>query len=103
MDLNAAGLLRADEDEGKALAVDRWSDSSLYTDTERVALAYAEAVTLSDQDVDDEQFAALRGILDEDEIVELTAWIVLENLYSKFNRAIRIEAQGFCRLSLPPD
>lgn len=96
-------MLRADEDEAKVLAVDRWRDSSLYTDTERAALAYAEAVTLSDQDVDEEQFAELRDIFDEGEIVELTAWIGLENLYSKFNRAIRIEAQGFCRLSLPTD
>ncbi len=59
-------------------------------------LAYAEAMTRSDEDVDDRLFAELRRHFDEAAVVELTAWICLENLYSKFNRSFRIEAQGFC-------
>jgi alkylhydroperoxidase family enzyme len=101
VDLNAAGMLRAQEDEAKALAVGSWRESDLFTPRERAALGYAEAITLSDQDVDDALFAQVREHFSEGETVELTAWIGLENLYSKFNRAFRIEAQGFCRIPLP--
>jgi alkylhydroperoxidase family enzyme len=103
VDLNAAGMLRAEETEAKTLKVGDWRNSDLFSRRERTALAFAEAVTLSDRDVDDELFAAAREVFAEDEIVELTAWIGLENLYSKFNRAFRIEAQGFCTLPLAVD
>lgn len=49
-------------------------------------------------DVDDETFAALRAHLDEAQLVELTAWIGLESFYASFNRAFRVEAQGYCRV-----
>ena len=60
---------------------------------ERAALAYADAITLSDRDVDDAQFAALHAHFDEEAIIELTAVIAWENASSKFNRALRIESQ----------
>jgi len=103
VDLNAAGMLRAKETEAKALRVGDWRNSDLFSNRERTALAFAEAVTLSNRDVDDELFAETREVFAEDEIVELTAWIGLENLYSKFNRTFRIEAQGFCTLPLAVD
>jgi hypothetical protein len=34
----------------------------------------------------------------EDEIVELTGLIAFQNLSSKFNSALDLPAQGFCRL-----
>ena len=99
-------MLRAedlDDATEKAAQVSEWSRASIFTTRERAALAYAEAMTLSDRDVDDALFAATRAEFDEDELVELSAWICLENLYSKFNRAFRIEAQGFCTLPLAID
>lgn len=96
-------MLRADETEAKATRIGAWRESDVFSERERAALAYAEAVTLSERDVDDELFAATREFFAEDELVELTAWITLENLYSKFNRAFRIEAQGFCTLPLAVD
>ena len=68
-------------------------DSPLYNDLEKAALAYADAMTLSDQDVSDEQFAALRAHFDDDALVELTAVIAWENASSKFNRALRVPSQ----------
>jgi alkylhydroperoxidase family enzyme len=59
-----------------------------------VALAFADAITLSDQDVHDELFQQVRDEFDEDAIVELTATIAWENFSSKFNRALRVPAQG---------
>jgi len=99
-------MLRAedlDKAAEKAVHVADWRDAAIFSSRERAALAYAEAMTLSDQDVDDALFAATRDEFAEDELVELSAWICLENLYSKFNRAFRIEAQGFCTLPLAVD
>ena len=66
----------------------------MFSEAEKVALEYADAITLSDRDVDDTLFARLQSSYDEDAIVELTAAIAWENASSKFNRALRVESQG---------
>jgi alkylhydroperoxidase family enzyme len=68
--------------------------SPLYTQAERAALFYADAMTVTGLDVSDELFAMLREHYDDDEIVELTEVIAWENASSKFNRALRIPSQG---------
>lgn len=47
------------------------------------------------RDVPDELFAALRDDLGEEGVVELGAWVALQNLYSSFNRTFRVQSQGF--------
>jgi alkylhydroperoxidase family enzyme len=101
MDLNAAGLLRQTDGDGKLEAVATWRSSTLFSGTERVVLAYAEAMTRSDADVDDDLFTALREEFEERELILLTAWICLENFYSKFNRSFRVDPQGFCPVARP--
>ena len=82
----------------KLAAVMTWRDSTLFSEAERVALEYAERVTYTDQQVDDALFQRLTQHYSEAQIVELTAAIALENFRSKFNPALRVEAQGFCLL-----
>ena len=77
-------------------AVANWRDSSLFGEAERVALDYAERMTITGQKVDDALFAQLKQHYTEAQIVELTAAVALENFRSKFNPALGIEAQGFC-------
>jgi alkylhydroperoxidase family enzyme len=67
---------------------------NVFEDAERVALEYADRMTLSDRDVDDAFFEQLRKHFDDDAIVELTETIAWENASSKFNRALRIPSQG---------
>lgn len=74
-------------------ALPEYASSAYYDETQRIALAYADAITLSDQDVSDELFAKLRKFYNEDAIVELTAIIAWENASSKFNRALRVPSQ----------
>ena len=74
-------------------ALPDYSASNLYSDAERVALEYADAITHTDRDVSDDLFARLRQFFDDDEIVELTATIAWENASSKFNRALRVPSQ----------
>jgi alkylhydroperoxidase family enzyme len=80
--------------EEKILALNEYAESPLYDAKEKAALEYADAITLSDRDVDDELFARVRGFFDEEALVELTAIIAWENSSSKFNRALRVPSQG---------
>ena len=81
----------------KILALPDYATSPLYSDAERVALEYADAITLTDLEVEDELFARLRCLYDDDALVELTAIIAWENASSKFNRALRVPSQGLWR------
>jgi alkylhydroperoxidase family enzyme len=81
----------------KILALDDYATSPLYEEQERVALEYADRMTITDQDVDDELFSRLREFFDDDALVELTAAIAWENSSSKFNRALRVPSQGLWR------
>jgi alkylhydroperoxidase family enzyme len=78
----------------KILALDDYATSPLYDEKERAALKYADRITITDRDVDDELFDRLRRYFDEDALVELTATIAWENSSSKFNRALRVPSQG---------
>ena len=51
-------------------------------------------MTITGQTADDALFARPRRHFDDDAIVELTALIAWENASSKFNRALRVPAQG---------
>jgi alkylhydroperoxidase family enzyme len=83
-------------DEDKVREIPTWRESRRFSDAERVALEYAEAMTITGQRVTDELFARLKGSFDEAQIVELTAAVALENSRSKFNVPLEVEAQGFC-------
>jgi len=86
------------EGEAKLAAVTRWRDSDLFSEPERVALEFAERMTITGQKVDDALHAALRRHYSEAQIVELAGAIALENFRSKLNPALGVEAQGFCML-----
>ncbi|MBI3629946.1 MAG: carboxymuconolactone decarboxylase family protein [Candidatus Rokubacteria bacterium] len=71
-----------------------YARSPLYTEAERAALEYADAMTITGRDVSDELFARLRRFYDDDALVELTSAIAWENASSKFNRALRVPSQN---------
>jgi alkylhydroperoxidase family enzyme len=83
----------------KILALDEYATSPLYEERERTALEYADAMTLSDRDVDDDLFERVRRFFPDDGVVELTAVIAWENSSSKFNRALRVPSQGLWKQS----
>jgi alkylhydroperoxidase family enzyme len=68
------------------------------TVSKRIALEYAERMTITGQSVDAALFVRLKAHYTEPQIVELTAAIAFENFRSKFNPPLGIEAQGFCPL-----
>lgn len=77
----------------KIEALASYATSELYDAAERVALEYADCMTITGRDVSDDLFARLRSFYSDDAIVELTATIAWENSSSKFNRALRVPSQ----------
>jgi len=89
----------SDQGEARLADVAGWRDSRLFSEPEKkVALEYAERMTITGQSVGEALFTRLKQHYSEAQIVELTAAIALENFRSKFNPALGIEAQGFCLL-----
>jgi alkylhydroperoxidase family enzyme len=82
---------------GKLEALADYAASPLFDERERTALAYADAVTRTGEEVPDELFDQLRRQFDEDQIVELTAVIAWENASSKFNHALGVPSQRLWR------
>ena len=77
----------------KIEALAEYALSPLYSEEERLALEYADCMTITGREVSDELFERLRSLYDDDAIVELTAIIAWENSSSKFNRALRVSSQ----------
>jgi alkylhydroperoxidase family enzyme len=80
-------------------ALPNYANSELYSQAERIALEYADAMTITGRDVSDELFAKLREFYDEDALTEITATIAWENASSKFNRALRVPSQKLWKRS----
>ena len=99
VDINSATSLKRGVDESKLANLADFTESDLYTQREKAALAYAEKITFSVREVSSEDIERLRRHFDDDTIIELTALIAFQNLSSKFNAALGVEAQGFC---MPP-
>jgi AhpD family alkylhydroperoxidase len=102
VDINSATLAARAGSMAQVEALEVWRDSSLFDAKEKVALEYAESMTDSGRRVTDQLVDRLRDFFDEDAIVELTGLIAFQNLSSKFNSALDVPAQEFCRLPASP-
>ena len=98
VDINSATLLRRGVSMDKVEALGTWRESSLFDEKERVALEYAEAMTRSDMRVDDNLMERLKRHFTDDAVIELTGLIAFQNLSSKFNSALQVPPQGFCKI-----
>jgi AhpD family alkylhydroperoxidase len=72
-----------------------YASSARYSDDERAAIAYAEAMSATPPQATDEQVADLERRFGRDGVVELTYQIALENLRSRMNLALGVTEQGF--------
>jgi 4-carboxymuconolactone decarboxylase len=82
-----AGLTKAECD-----AIADWRAAACFSERERAALAYADAMS-RDIDVPDAVFDALREHLDEREIVELTVLIGVYNMHTRVGQALQIDPE----------
>ena len=102
VDINSATAINRHVGEEKLDDLTHFEDSALYSDREKAALAYAEAVTHTDQNTTEHHFERLRSHFDDDAIIELTALIAFQNLSSKFNASLAVAPQGFCKIAPMP-
>jgi AhpD family alkylhydroperoxidase len=90
--MHSSDARKAGETEQRLYLLDAWEESRLYTERERAALAWTEAVTrVSETHAPREVYDALRPHFTDKEIVDLTVLIGMINLWNRV--AIGFRAQ----------
>jgi AhpD family alkylhydroperoxidase len=96
IDMHTKDARAAGETEQRLYLLDAWHEAThLYTERERAALAWAEAVTRLEQRVPDEVFEQVRGHFSDAELVNLTLAITAINSWNRMNVAFRAQAGGY--------
>jgi len=72
-----------------------YMESDAFSTLERLVMQYAEEMSNTNVDIPDEMFAQLREHFDDEQLVELTAAIAIENFRARFNNALDIPPAGF--------
>lgn len=78
------------ESEQRLYALSAWRETPFFTDKERAALAWTEAITLISQShAPDELYADMLKVFTEEELVQLTLAIVAINGWNRLAIAFR--------------
>jgi AhpD family alkylhydroperoxidase len=78
------------ETEARLYLLNAWQESSLYTDRERAALAWTEAVTLVAQaHVPDNVYEDVRTYFGDEELVKLTLLVAVINVWNRIAISFR--------------
>ena len=96
--VNALFLSERAQHQEKLQQVSTWKTSPVFSESEKMALEYAEAMTQTDSKVGDDIRIRLKSHFSDDSLVELTALIAFQNLSSRFNAALKIPSQGLCKI-----
>src|SRR3954467_13203999 len=90
IDMHWKDLRAIDETEQRLYGLDAWRESAYYTEPERAALAWAEAIThVADTRVPDEVYEELRKHFSEKDVADLTLAVANINSWNRLNIALR--------------
>jgi len=91
LDMHTRDLIKKGVKIEKLALVQAWAEAGhLFSERERVALTWAEAVTrVSETGVPDEAFQAARAVFEEKELVDLTIAISVMNAYNRLAISFR--------------
>ena len=90
LDMHSKDLRAKGETEQRLYVMDAWRETPFFTDRERAALTWAEALTkLKDNTVSDEVFELASSQFSEQELVDLTVAVNTINSYNRINIAFR--------------
>jgi AhpD family alkylhydroperoxidase len=90
IDMHTKELRAAGESEQRLYLLDAWEESPFYTERERAALAWTEALTLiTDAQAPDAVYEQARTQFSEEELTNLTLAIVAINCANRLNIAFR--------------
>jgi AhpD family alkylhydroperoxidase len=96
VDMHWKDLRAAGEPEQKLYMLTAWREWHGYSERERAALAWAEAVTrLTDGEVPDAVFDLARSQFSDVELAKLTLAVAAINSWNRLNIAFRREAGGY--------
>ena len=91
LDKHATEARQRGETEQRLYLLDAWRDSPLYSERERAALAWTEALTrLSETGAPDDAHHALETLFSKEEQVALTLVIVAINGWNRINVGFRV-------------
>ncbi|MFC5525868.1 carboxymuconolactone decarboxylase family protein [Rhodanobacter ginsengisoli] len=90
MDLHSADARKAGEDERRLATVGAWRETPFFSQRERAALAWTEAVTLvSSTHVPDDVWESVQPHFTPEEMTDLTLLVVAINGWNRFSIALR--------------
>ncbi len=93
LDMHAKDARASGETEQRLYGLSAWWEMPFYTERERAALAWTEAVTLvADSRVPDEVYEQARKQFTEKELVSLTMTVIAINSWNRVNVAFRTPA-----------
>lgn len=93
LDMHWKDLRAAGETEQRLYGLDAWEESPYYSDRERAALAWTDAVTnIREGHVPDEVYDRVRKVFTEKELADLTFAIAAINGWNRLNIAARTVA-----------
>jgi AhpD family alkylhydroperoxidase len=96
LDMHSKDARAEGETEQRLYLLSSWRETSLYTERERAALAWTEAVTLvAAGQVPDDVYTEVSSLFTEQEIVALTLAVVATNSFNRLNVAFRTEAGNY--------
>ena len=91
LDMHWKDLRAAGENEQRLYSLPAWRETPYYTDRERAALAWAEAVTLvADGRVPQREYEDVRPYFSEKELSDLTLAIASINAWNRLSIAARL-------------
>ncbi len=98
VDLNASQALERGATGAQLQALGSFRESPLFTQGEKAAFAYAEAITAAGVSVDPALIERLREVYGDEGVVALAALVAHQNLSAKFNAALGVPAEGYCQV-----
>ena len=92
LDMHSKDARRLGETEQRLYLLNAWHESPLYTERERAALAWTDALTLiAETHAPDEVFAEVRAQFNDKELMDLTALIGMINLWNRLSIGFRAQ------------
>ncbi len=96
LDMHTKDARAAGESEQRLYVLPAWREAPFYTERERAALAWTEAVTLiSTNDVPDALYEQVREHFSEKELVDLTLAVVAINGWNRLAISFRAEVGSY--------
>jgi AhpD family alkylhydroperoxidase len=90
IDMHTKDARAGGESEQRLYALNAWRETPFYSDRERAALGWAEAITLIyENHASDEEFESARAQFSEEELVKLTMAIITINGWNRLSIAFR--------------